>query len=117
MMSAPSAANLCAWARPCPRAAPVISTTLPSIRPIPTPLSCHGNDDENQRSGAPSWNTRCGAPQWLRPQRHRCSALPRGAEEVVDAVPGDGARVGVGIGDGEFGDARDVLLLHAELGQ
>src|SRR3954464_9803383 len=34
MMSAPSCARRTAWARPCPRAAPVMNATLPSTRPV-----------------------------------------------------------------------------------
>src|SRR5689334_12014047 len=37
MMSAPSRARRSACARPCPRAAPVISATLPSRLPMPAP--------------------------------------------------------------------------------
>ena len=38
MMSAPSWASRIAWLRPCPRAAPVTNATLPSTRPIVSPL-------------------------------------------------------------------------------
>src|SRR5690625_4878247 len=34
MMSAPSVAIRTAWARPCPRAAPVMNATLPASRPV-----------------------------------------------------------------------------------
>src|SRR5690348_696829 len=34
MMSAPSRANVIAWLRPWPRAAPVMKATLPSTRPV-----------------------------------------------------------------------------------
>src|ERR1700683_476383 len=37
MMSAPSAAIRTAWARPCPRAAPVMKATFPSNRPAMCP--------------------------------------------------------------------------------
>ena len=38
MMSAPSWASRTAWLRPWPRAAPVMNATLPSTRPVITPL-------------------------------------------------------------------------------
>src|SRR4051795_7189575 len=37
MMSAPASASAIAWARPCPRAPPVMSATLPSSLPMSTP--------------------------------------------------------------------------------
>src|ERR1700728_287763 len=40
MMSAPSCAMRMAWARPCPRAAPVMNATLPSSRPAICPPCC-----------------------------------------------------------------------------
>src|SRR4051812_19891746 len=42
---------------------------------------------------------------------------PGGVQQGRDAVAGDRPGVRVGVGDGEVGDTRDVLFLHAELGQ
>src|SRR5579864_5267671 len=40
--SAPSRAQVTAWARPCPRAPPVMRATLPSSIPIATPVEDGG---------------------------------------------------------------------------
>src|SRR3954471_6727067 len=42
---------------------------------------------------------------------------PGGVQQGRDAVAGDRPGVRVGVGDGEVGDTRNVLFLHAELGQ
>src|SRR5580693_2840899 len=42
MMSAPSWANLTAWLRPWPRAAPLMNATLPSTRPVIAASRCPG---------------------------------------------------------------------------
>src|SRR5215469_15490082 len=46
MMSAPSAASLTAWLRPCPRAAPVMKATRPSSLPMSRiSFFCNGRGD------------------------------------------------------------------------
>src|ERR1700744_6484660 len=42
MMSAPSWANLTAWLRPWPRAAPLMNATFPSTRPVIVASRCPG---------------------------------------------------------------------------
>ena len=83
MMSAPSAAIFTAWARPWPRAAPVMSTTLPSSRPV---IACS--------SWCP-WVGSSGASRSLAPRAGVAQHLAERPVAVRAGLPGEAEEAGL----------------------